>query len=144
VVTGALTVDGSVVATFEGPQVPRATGHVLAVDTAVNSARLLAVADVISCCQSQSPERWLARFPGCAVAVAALGDRLLAVTQPARFFPFNPDDGARDPLIIAILLHAWLSAGHPPSLLDPRPVRTSAWLPRTSAQRSFVLVTEAR
>jgi hypothetical protein len=144
VVTGALTIDGGVIATFEGPQVPRTTGHVLAIDTALTSARLLAVADVISCRRSQPPERWLARFPGCAVAVAALGDRLLAVTRPARFFHFDLDDGARDPLIIAILLHAWLSAGHPPSLLDPRRVRTSAWLPRTCARHSFVLVTEAR
>lgn len=147
--TGVLTVEDCVVATLSGSPPghgPSVAGHALAADTALAGARLLAIADVI-CSTSDAPEAWLARYPGCAVAVTTAGDRLLAATrvgQPLRFSSVLPNDEARDPLVIALFLHAWLSAGHSPNLLEPRRLTTRAWLSRTCMPRSFVLVTESR
>lgn len=139
--TGTLTVEGRAVATLSG-EAPDVAGHVLAADTATASARLLAIADVI-CSASGPPERWLARFPGCAIAVTSATDRLLAATRTEQLFIVH-NDGASDPLIIALFLHAWLSAGHSPDLPDPLRLTTTAWLARTCTPRSFALVTESR
>ena len=53
------------------------------------------------------------------------------------------NDGASDPLIIALFLNAWLSASHSPDLPDPFQLTTTVWLARTYTPRSFAL-TESR
>jgi hypothetical protein len=136
-----LTVEGRVVAVMDGHP-PDVAGHVLAADTAMAGARLLAIADVI-CSASDAPERWLARFPGSAVAVTAAGDHLLAATRAGQLW-ITHNDGAPDPLVIALFLNAWLSASQSPDLPDPVKLTTTAWLTRTCRPRAFALVTESR
>jgi hypothetical protein len=119
---------------------------VLAADTATASTRLLAVADVI-CSAAGPPERWLARFPGCAVAVTTAGDQLLAATRaerPLRCQSITPSGRACDPMVIALFLHGWLAAGCTLSMLDPAHLEARTRLTRARATYSVGIVIEVR
>lgn len=114
-----LTLSGKPIAIWTRvPRITAVTGHVLTADTATSGTRLLAIADVI--CSAHHRD-WLARFPGCAVAVTTVGDRLLASTRaddPLTFPAFIRNEGALGPMVIGIFLHAWLAAGGSPTGLD--------------------------
>jgi hypothetical protein len=147
-VFAALTIDGRLAATLGGS--PRGatlgiTGHALVADTATASDRLLAIADVI-CSASEAPECWLDRFPGCAVAVTTTAHQLLAACagHPLRFPLITRSGHASDPMVIALFLHGWLSAGYEMTAVDLRCMDIRGGLTGSATPVPFCMVIAVR
>jgi hypothetical protein len=154
-VIAALTIKGRLAATLGGSSSGRTlgiTGDALVADTATATAtatandRLLAIADVI-CSASETPEYWLDRFPGCTVAVTTVANQLLAAAcagQPLCFPLITQNGRASDPMVIALFLYGWLSAGYEMAALDPRCMDIRVRLTGSGTRVSFCMVIAVR
>lgn len=110
-------------------------GHVTAADPAADDARALSLADVI--CSDRAGD-WLNDFPGCAVAVTYLGERLLATTRVGRVSLHG------DPVIGGIFLYGWLTAGYSIGPLEGRTIESSGVVPRQWPASFWMLIEDQR
>jgi len=98
------------------------SGDVVALDA--DGSGPLDVADVIYC--RERPAHWLSevldRYPGCAVAATGVDRGCLVTCRTITFSFFNPittNELGFFPLICAMFVHGWRTAGWPLRALDP-------------------------
>jgi hypothetical protein len=99
------------------------SGDVVALDA--DGSGPLDVADVIYCRERPAP--WLSeildRYPGCAVAATGVDRGCLVACRTIAISFFNPitwNELGFYPLICALFVHGWRTAGWPLAALDPR------------------------